>query len=330
MGIASLKKRESKHCKCCGTRMLYVEYGSRYVCDECIVVNERRHNGWSNPYSATYRVLVAANDNDPTSKVCTMCECDLPLSDFTRGKSGLYGCSSECKDCRAAIRGDRTAEYKKRVRPDQKPRLKAKRLRKIERFNRSRIKERRDVGRMIGAYLTSWVRDDRKRKEVAAKIAAKAAKIAECPWLAADLTPYERYKVRVANDNEFAVNDRLQRRLKEQTRLRRRGRCGEAAKAIRRAVRGAGSLPKFLGYTSDDLRVHLESLFTDGMSWEAFHRGDIHVDHKTPLAHFDLTDDNQVREAWALNNLQPLWAADNIAKGAMTDEEWRASASVAA
>lgn len=43
--------------------------------------------------------------------------------------------------------------------------------------------------------------------------------------------------------------------------------------------------------------------------------GEIHIDHVRPLASFDLEDPDQVLEVWALPNLQPLWAADNLAKG---------------
>jgi hypothetical protein len=41
-----------------------------------------------------------------------------------------------------------------------------------------------------------------------------------------------------------------------------------------------------------------------------------HVDHKRPCAAFDQTDPVQFAECWALDNLQPLWASDNIKKGA--------------
>lgn len=55
------------------------------------------------------------------------------------------------------------------------------------------------------------------------------------------------------------------------------------------------------------------------MTWDLFHEGAIHIDHVVPLRMFDLTDDEQVASAWALSNLQPLWAKDNLAKaGSLT------------
>lgn len=72
---------------------------------------------------------------------------------------------------------------------------------------------------------------------------------------------------------------------------------------------------KSLGYDVDDLKRHLERQFTKGMDWPAFMRGEVHIDHRVPLSAFDLDDEVEVRSAWALTNLQPLWAADNLAKG---------------
>jgi len=61
---------------------------------------------------------------------------------------------------------------------------------------------------------------------------------------------------------------------------------------------------------------HLESMFVDGMSWENY-GGGWHVDHILPLSSFEYetTDDDSFKTAWALSNLQPLWASENISKG---------------
>ena len=74
-----------------------------------------------------------------------------------------------------------------------------------------------------------------------------------------------------------------------------------------------------LPYSPIELCEHLESQFTDGMSWE--NRSEWHIDHIRPVASFDFdsTDHPDFKKCWALNNLQPLWAADNIRKGAKWD-----------
>jgi hypothetical protein len=64
--------------------------------------------------------------------------------------------------------------------------------------------------------------------------------------------------------------------------------------------------------------IYLESLFSSGMSWENWGSGPDkwHIDHKRPLASFDLTDRDQVLIACHYTNLQPLWSFDNLSKGA--------------
>lgn len=91
------------------------------------------------------------------------------------------------------------------------------------------------------------------------------------------------------------------------------------AVAVRTCLKGLGkSQPTFdlLGYSCGDLTRHLESKFLPGMSWENF--GEWHIDHVKPLALFIITSDHdaEFREAWSLKNLQPLWAIDNLRKGA--------------
>lgn len=75
-----------------------------------------------------------------------------------------------------------------------------------------------------------------------------------------------------------------------------------------------GALFSRLGYSEHDLVAHLEGQFRDGMSWETY--GKWHVDHVKPCASFDLADPEQFSRCWALSNLAPLWAAENITKGA--------------
>lgn len=88
--------------------------------------------------------------------------------------------------------------------------------------------------------------------------------------------------------------------------------------AIRKALAGNKAGRKWedlVGYTVKDLMMRLEGLFSEGMTWE--NMGEWHVDHIIPKSSFDYKDtgDASFKEAWALDNLQPLWAADNMSKG---------------
>ena len=87
--------------------------------------------------------------------------------------------------------------------------------------------------------------------------------------------------------------------------------------ALRRASAGKGvKTQELLGCTITELRQHLEAQFVDGMDWDNYGRNGWHIDHIRPCASFDLTDPHQQRQCFHYTNLQPLWEADNIRKGA--------------
>jgi hypothetical protein len=72
-----------------------------------------------------------------------------------------------------------------------------------------------------------------------------------------------------------------------------------------------------VGYTAEDLRKHLESLFLEGMTWENHGKYGWHIDHKIPKSFFvwEKPEDQEFLYCWNLNNLQPLWDKDNLSKG---------------
>lgn len=72
------------------------------------------------------------------------------------------------------------------------------------------------------------------------------------------------------------------------------------------------STSDLVGCSIQSLKKHLESQFTEGMSWENY--GEWHVDHIKPCSLFDMSDAAQQRECFNYNNLQPLWAEDNLKK----------------
>lgn len=65
-----------------------------------------------------------------------------------------------------------------------------------------------------------------------------------------------------------------------------------------------------LGYSAIELKEHLEKLFLPGMSWD--NRKEWHIDHIRPVSSFPM--ETPINIVNALNNLQPLWAKDNLKK----------------
>lgn len=78
-------------------------------------------------------------------------------------------------------------------------------------------------------------------------------------------------------------------------------------------VKKTNKTQELLGCSFSELKVHLESQFKDGMSWENY--GEWHIDHIHPLSLFDLTDEAQLKRACHYTNLQPMWEPDNLKKG---------------
>jgi len=70
-----------------------------------------------------------------------------------------------------------------------------------------------------------------------------------------------------------------------------------------------------LCYNIEELMIHLEKQFTEGITWDNY--GKWHVDHKIPMAsfNFETTEDREFKLCWCLDNLQPLWGPDNLSKG---------------
>jgi len=78
-------------------------------------------------------------------------------------------------------------------------------------------------------------------------------------------------------------------------------------------------------FTKDELVKHLEKQFHSGMNWDNY--GKWHIDHKVPIAahNFKTTRHRDFKRCWSLKNLQPMWAKDNVSKGARLTKPFQPS-----
>lgn len=107
----------------------------------------------------------------------------------------------------------------------------------------------------------------------------------------------KRMKRKAAADPAFRIKQRVRARIWEMLKQSKSKRTMD-----------------YVGCSLTDLKLHLETQFSSGMSWDNY--GQWHIDHITPLASFDLTDEAQQNVAFHYTNLQPLWAKDNLQKSA--------------
>jgi hypothetical protein len=87
---------------------------------------------------------------------------------------------------------------------------------------------------------------------------------------------------------------------------------------IRKFVLGKGNQNRttaLVGCSIGFLKTYLSTQFKFGMTWGNY--GKIwHIDHIRPCASFDLTNCEQQKQCFNFRNLQPLFALENLQKGA--------------
>jgi hypothetical protein len=83
----------------------------------------------------------------------------------------------------------------------------------------------------------------------------------------------------------------------------------------KKGVHESPTLKKYLRYDLTELELHIEKQFVPGMNFQNF--GKVwHIDHVIPRCMFSYTNikDADFQKCWALRNLQPLFAKDNLRK----------------
>lgn len=271
-----IRRREEGRCKRCGCAIPKTGSKARWCCDACKIARIKEREAVRTEREREARPL----------RQCRDCGADIARSE--KGGNVL-----RCEPCRdTAYRAGRAKD--------------------------GALRQKRD-GSTPRMVLAVRVKEKRERDAIAAAVrrekwlARKAALLAEKPWRAVGLTSGERFAMRYRLDPAFNLTQRLRAAFKR----RRQGL--KIDKLLRAALVRGGKSPsveRFVGYSVARLKQHLERQFTKRMTWERFCAGDIHIDHIRPLTKFKLADPEELRAAWALSNLQPLWARDNLAKAA--------------
>jgi hypothetical protein len=121
-----------------------------------------------------------------------------------------------------------------------------------------------------------------------------------------DIVSFRKMKneaaARYRSDPKIRIKDCLMSRLHavfSQSRIRKRSRLSE-----------------LLGCSWEELKSHIEKQFERGMTWENRGRQGWHIDHIIPCSAFDHSNEDHIRQCWHYTNLRPMWAKDNLKKGA--------------
>ncbi len=69
-----------------------------------------------------------------------------------------------------------------------------------------------------------------------------------------------------------------------------------------------------IGCNAEFFKKHIESLWTEGMSWNNYSPTGWHIDHKIPCYKFDLSNPEEQKKCFHYTNQRPLWAKDNLSR----------------
>lgn len=223
----------------------------------------------------------------PKTKVCITCEKQKPRKEFYNKRSAKDGKMPYCKVCDAERKRGHYKENTEKFR-EKNRRYYKKNAEKVQecvkRYRQKNTKKLQEYQRRYYQENTEKFREKNRRyqKENREKI--------------------RKYENKKRKEN---INYRLARQIRDHLR-----------RAIKRGATKNSSSLKYLGCSICKLKKHLERQFHPGMTWDNWSKDGWHIDHIRPLASFDLTDEKQLRKACHYTNLQPMWAKENLKKGA--------------
>jgi hypothetical protein len=257
------------------------------------------------------------DENGTILKQCSKCNEYKPLSEYHNHKGCSFGKNSVCKKC---VIEDATNWYQKN-------------REKVIQREKEYAEKNREKTR---AYKTKYALNNPEKVKESNKKYAENNK----DTIKARRKIYrEKKKEKLKNDKKlYALNhpERMKTALKRY-RENNRARIFEKKhepynhlviclrKRVTVALKRSNAQKTFktldlIGCSIPYLKKHLEAQFQPGMTWENYGHNTWHIDHIRPCASFDLTDPEQQKQCFHYTNLQPLWAKDNMRKGARTNE----------
>lgn len=133
----------------------------------------------------------------------------------------------------------------------------------------------------------------------------------------------ETKKYRQTHKNERNKYSRIRRKIDPMARLSQ-----SISRMIRKSLNGNKKGQHWevvVGYTLEKLKTHLEKQFKPGMTWG--NRGKWEIDHIIPKTAFNFSSPEHLdfKKCWSLDNLQPLWKAENRNKSNKLKEAFQPS-----
>lgn len=236
-------------------------------------------------------------------KVCNICKVEKELFEFAIRKEGTH--RNDCKQCRSLYlreyrKGNKDNPYK------LQPKItKVCRVCSIEKIVDEFVKSKRICKHCQKQYLKDRYLKNREEELNKSKVNYQLNK------------DYIKERNRNYSKNNREKINKTIRKYKDEV-LKKDPLWvikNRVSIKIRRCLKNLGSTKskstlQIIGCTLEEFKIHIESLFQEGMSWENKSLWDI--DHVVPLAFAE--NENEIILLNHYSNLRPLWRRENILK----------------
>lgn len=234
-------------------------------------------------------------------KVCNTCAEQKSYEYFTKEKLAKDGYKNKCKSCIA-----KASKEKYAADPEARRKYEAKwREKNVDKCTAKTYKWRENHPDRISNYRKKYYQENKDKISEQKKLVYEKYK-----------EKYQSRNRKYQKDNHVSLMKKRKERIEASPLLqfKERIRCLVKNSFYRLKHNKNRRTSQILGADWETIKNHFVSQFKDGMTWEAFIAGEIHVDHIKPLA--SAKTEEELISLCHYTNLQPLWCLDNLSKGA--------------
>ncbi len=283
-------------------------------------------------------------------KTCYKCKTEKPLDEFNKCSRSKDGKQQKCKECqrewrqknkdsikarkkeywkknKEVIKGKRKEYFKeynlknkekqKKYREENKDRKKET-DKKYRLKNQDKLKEKKKeyYNKNKVSILEKQKEWRQEKKEIKKQRDKKYREKNKEKLIAKKKEYYNKNKERITKSNlEYSRGYRVNRRKTDPLYRMTCNLRSRTVSAFRKSrwIKNSSNV-EMLGCTYEEAFKHIEKQFKEGMSWDNHSFNGWHIDHIIPLA--SAKTEEELKSLCHYTNLQPLWAEDNLSKGA--------------
>ncbi len=237
-------------------------------------------------------------------KTCSKCLKSKKLEEFYKDNSKSNRIYSCCKSCKKEYK----ANYYKKNKRKISNKCKEYRLKHLEELKVKSKIWRENNKEKIKEFAINWRFKNKERK-----------KEMDRNYRIKNRDKLNKYLRKYYNENKIFLVARSTKKRKQSRKnnikIRIRDRLAKRIwDALKNNYKSKPTM-ELIGCSIEHLKLHLQSQFKKGMTWNNYGFYGWHIDHIRPCCSFDLSKAEEQRKCFHYTNLQPLWAKENLKKG---------------